>query len=628
MRPQLLEQLRPDAANVDQIIDAAKRAVGSPVRDDAAGEHRPNARQRLQLPCRSAVNRHDDWLRRGLTTVRGRDLLTFARHVHLLAVGQHGGEVQLIAIGLGSGAARGEQRLVDARPVGQFINAWLHDGPGYMYDNTREGCMNRLPIGLTIRHACRQSSRPGPLSGGFATGMIRSGQYWRLRGYRVREAPPMPEKPACQDEHYRGTNSDEKTVAAQSPSLPPEHSPPFIQFLPECAGRGQPLTPFLPHRHNGEEQERDHLYRKLKRLLFRLDPERAHHVAAAALRTAQSTPGALAVLGRRYTSDDPGLVQQLWGLRFPGPVGLAAGFDKDGIAVRALAALGFGSIEIGTVTPRPQPGNPRPRLFRLTADEALINRMGFNNGGATAMAARLAAGRPAVPLGINLGKNKDTPNDQAATDYVTGLERLYAFGDYFVVNVSSPNTPGLRELQGRDFLADLLGQLQEKNRALASDHGLTRPRPLLLKLAPDLTPAALAEAVDVALGAGLDGLIATNTTISRDGLATPPPLCDEAGGLSGRPLRERAAMVLAAVYRQAGGKMPLIGVGGIMNADDAYSRIRAGASLLQVYTGFIYNGPSFVRSLHDGLAARLRRDGFAHLSDAVGVDASAYPAEW
>lgn len=370
------------------------------------------------------------------------------------------------------------------------------------------------------------------------------------------------------------------------------------------------------------------MYEQLRRLLFRLDPERAHDLASAALRAAQRTPGALALLSRRYAARDPIFRQQLWGLQFPGPIGLAAGFDKDGIAVHALASLGFGSLEIGTVTPRPQPGNPRPRLFRLPADHALINRMGFNNGGVAAMAARLAAGRPTVPLGINLGKNKDTPNDQAASDYVIGLESLYAYGDYFVVNVSSPNTPGLRELQGRDFLAGLLGQLQEKNRRLAAVHGLARPRPLLLKLAPDLSPAALAEAVDVAAGVGLDGLIATNTTISRDGLATPPPLCDEAGGLSGRPLRDRAAMVLAAVYRQTGGKLPLIGVGGIMSAADAYSRIRAGASLLQVYTGFIYNGPGFVRDLHRGLAAQLRRDGFAHLSDAVGVDAAAYPADW
>lgn len=370
------------------------------------------------------------------------------------------------------------------------------------------------------------------------------------------------------------------------------------------------------------------MYRQLKRLLFRMEPERAHELAINALRLLQRLPGGLEAARRRCAVTDPILAQDVWGISFAAPTGLAAGFDKDGRVVHGLAALGFGSLEIGTVTPRPQPGNPRPRLFRLPADEALINRMGFNNAGGAALASRLAAGRPAVPLGINLGKNKDTPNDEAAADYVTGLERLYAHGDYFVINVSSPNTPGLRELQGRSFLAELLGLLQERNRALAAEHGLARPRPLLLKLAPDLSPGALAEAVDVAVSAQLDGLIATNTTVARTGLQTPPPLRDEAGGLSGRPLRDRATAVLAAVYRQVGSRLPLIGVGGIMNADDAYARIRAGATLLQVYTGFIYHGPGFVRDLHRGLAARLRRDGFSHVRDAIGVDAAAYPADW
>lgn len=370
------------------------------------------------------------------------------------------------------------------------------------------------------------------------------------------------------------------------------------------------------------------MYRQLQRLLFRLDPERAHHLAMAALRTAQSAPGGLAMLRRKYRQDDTVLTQHVWGLDFPGPVGLAAGFDKDAVAVRALGALGFGSVEVGTVTPLPQSGNRRPRLFRLPADKALINRMGFNNGGIDAMLTALRRGRPDVPLGINLGKNKDTPNDDAASDYLRALEALYVHGDYFVVNVSSPNTPGLRELQGRDFLAGLLGDLQAENAALAVKHALAKPRPLLLKLAPDLTPDALAEAVDVALAANLDGLIATNTTLARDGLASQPPARDEAGGLSGQPLRDRSTAVLAAVYRQAGAQLPLIGVGGIMNADDAYRRIRAGATLLQVYTGFIYHGPGFARDLHAGLAARLRRDGFARLADAVGVDAADYPAVW
>jgi dihydroorotate dehydrogenase len=280
---------------------------------------------------------------------------------------------------------------------------------------------------------------------------------------------------------------------------------------------------------------------------------------------------------------------EAFGVTFPNRVGLAAGMDKDGVALRAWPALGFGFVEVGTVTARAQPGNPQPRLFRLPESAAMINRMGFNNAGAAALAARLEALGPLdVPLGISLGKSKATPLDEAVDDYVTSYTLLRPYADYIAVNVSSPNTPGLRTLQDKEHLAALLGALVSKT-------------PVLVKIAPDLTEPAIAEVLDVCLAYGAAGIIATNTTLRRDGLApADQPLAGEAGGLSGRPLTERARKVVHFVHEETGGRLPIIGVGGILDADDAARLLDAGASLVQLYTGFVYRGPALVRAVARG----------------------------
>jgi dihydroorotate dehydrogenase len=305
---------------------------------------------------------------------------------------------------------------------------------------------------------------------------------------------------------------------------------------------------------------------------------------------------------------DLGRPREVFGLRFPHPIGLAAGFDKNARAVPALAALGFGFIEIGTVTQQAQAGNPRPRLFRLPSDQALINRMGFNNDGADAIARRLARQPEApVPLGISLGKSKVTPLEDAAADYLASLDRLYSWADYFAVNVSSPNTPGLRALQERDRLDALLAALQARLRERAEGEGENeRIKPLLVKVAPDLDEAALDELVEISLAHGASGLIAVNTTISREGLsaAVPATLRDEAGGLSGRPLHARAVAVVSLLAKRAEGRLPIIGCGGVFTVDDAQRLLDAGASLLQLYTSFIYEGPGIARRLAHGLAVR------------------------
>ncbi|SHL23585.1 quinone-dependent dihydroorotate dehydrogenase [Hymenobacter psychrotolerans] len=339
----------------------------------------------------------------------------------------------------------------------------------------------------------------------------------------------------------------------------------------------------------------------LKPLLFQLNPENAHHLVFDALRRAHGLPGAAALLRGLYDFQDAGLEREVFGLRFRNPVGLAAGLDKNAEFTTELAALGFGFVEIGTVTPRPQPGNPAPRLFRLPQDEALLNRMGFNNDGASAAAERLRQARPAgLIIGGNIGKNKDTPNERAAHDYVACVEALHAVVDYFVVNVSSPNTPGLRQLQEREPLIRLLQQVQERNAMLPV------PRPLLLKIAPDLTDSQLDDILLIARETRLSGLVATNTTISRDGLRTPAGHVSSlgAGGLSGRPLRQRATEVIRYLHRHSEGMLPIIGVGGIHSAADAQEKLAAGASLLQLYTGFVYEGPGLVKSINRQLAGR------------------------
>ncbi|MBP2323992.1 dihydroorotate dehydrogenase [Kibdelosporangium banguiense] len=294
----------------------------------------------------------------------------------------------------------------------------------------------------------------------------------------------------------------------------------------------------------------------------------------------------------------------VFGVRFPNSVGLAAGMDKDGVALAAWPALGFGFVEVGTVTAVAQAGNEKPRLFRLPESAAIINRMGFNNSGAEALAERLARGpRLRVPLGISIGKSKVVPVEQAVEDYRTSLRALYQYGDYFAVNVSSPNTPGLRGLQDRAALSELLAELSLECKALA-ERERSVPRPLLVKIAPDLTDDAIGEVLQVCDQHGISGIIATNTTLSRDGLAADDQhLAGQAGGLSGRPLTERAREVVTFVHKETGGRLPIIGVGGIMEVDDAARMFDAGASLVQLYTGFIYGGPGLVRRI-----SRYRRD--------------------
>ncbi len=319
----------------------------------------------------------------------------------------------------------------------------------------------------------------------------------------------------------------------------------------------------------------------------------------------------------------PSLAVEAFGLRFAHPVGLAAGFDKGEVLAPGLLGLGFSHVEIGTITPRPQAGNDRPRLFRLPEHRALINRMGFNNDGAEACAERLArlsaADRPGL-VGVNVGKNKATPNERAEEDYLACIERLHPFADYLVVNISSPNTPGLRQLQERSALERLLGACAA--RARAPDVA----KPLLVKLAPDLAPEALDEAVDVAVAVGAAGVVATNTTIQRPGEVAAHPRASEAGGLSGAPLEPLATAALRRVYARARGRIPVVGVGGVMSAADAYAKIRSGATLVQVYTGFIYGGPRFAQELVEGLESLLRRDGFGCIHDALGVDVAVAPA--
>ncbi len=353
------------------------------------------------------------------------------------------------------------------------------------------------------------------------------------------------------------------------------------------------------------------LWPPLRWLLFRMDPERAHRLAHRVLHRVGP-----AEARRRRPVPPPALRVRAFGLEFDSPVGLAAGFDKGDVSVAGLFSLGFSHVEIGTITPRPQPGNERPRIFRLPEHRALINRMGFNNEGAEACAQRLAAlPREARigPVGVNVGKNKTTPNEDAAADYLACIDRLHPHADYLVVNISSPNTPGLRQLQEADALDRLL-------RACIARLAERAPgKPLLVKLAPDLAPEALDQAVDVAIAAGVAGIIATNTTLSRAGVEGHPR-AREQGGLSGAPLERLATSVVRRCAIRAAGRIPIVGAGGVMSAQDAYAKILAGASLVQVYTGLVYGGPGFVRNVNEGLARLLARDGFSRVEEAVGAD--------
>jgi dihydroorotate dehydrogenase len=354
------------------------------------------------------------------------------------------------------------------------------------------------------------------------------------------------------------------------------------------------------------------MYRLLYRVVLRRVPaEAAHRGGFWLIRVfgvMARVPGATWLLGRWLGPRDPALRVRALGLEFPGPLGLAAGFDKDARATRGLGALGFGFVEVGTVTAQAQPGNPRPRMFRLSADRALVNRMGFNNAGAAAAAARLrgrARARWGPVIGVNIGKTKAVPEADAAADYAASARAVAGVADYVVVNVSSPNTPGLRDLQAADRLRPVLVAVRE---ALDASAGGRRV-PLLVKIAPDLADVDVDAVADLALELGLDGIVATNTTVSREGLASPSSqvAAAGAGGLSGPPLRTRALEVLVRLRARAGDRLVLVAVGGIETPDDAWERLRAGATLVQAYTGFIYGGPLWPRRMHAGLARLSRR---------------------
>lgn len=358
------------------------------------------------------------------------------------------------------------------------------------------------------------------------------------------------------------------------------------------------------------------MYKWIKPLLFTQDPEKIHHSMIGWLSRAGDSPAVLSALRAMYEPKaDPLLQQELFGLTFRNPVGLAAGLDKNAEAIPAFSSIGLGFVEVGTLTPRPQAGNDLPRLFRLPSDEAVINRMGFNNRGAKAAAETLSRLKQhSVPIGINIGKNKTTPNEEAHEDYRDGVQILYPYADYFVINVSSPNTPDLRSLQHGEELAKLVSVVQQEIVLQSAVYG--RSKPVLVKIAPDLTEAQLASTVEVLMGLKVAGIIATNTTIERGGLRHPH--AKETGGLSGRPLTSRSTEIIRQVYRLTEGRVPIIGVGGVFNGQDAYDKVAAGASLVQVYTGLIYEGPGITRSITQELSRLLRRDGYSHLTEAVG----------
>jgi dihydroorotate dehydrogenase len=349
--------------------------------------------------------------------------------------------------------------------------------------------------------------------------------------------------------------------------------------------------------------------RVIRPLLFRLPPEPAHELAVWGLSLMEISPGLARVLRRGARAERPSLRTHVAGIEFPNPLGVAAGLDKDARAVIGLFALGFGAVEVGTVTPRPQPGNEKPRVFRIPEHQALINRFGFNNEGVDAMAGRLREleWRPG-PVGVNLGKNKDTPNERAAEDYVLGAKKLAPLADYVVVNLSSPNTPGLRALQEPKALEALLTAVRAE----------VVGRPLFLKIAPDLADEAVDEVVDVVRATRLDGIVCTNTTLARP---FEHRFAGEAGGLSGKPVAKRSTEVIRRVFRKTEGALPIIGVGGVFDAEDAWQKLCAGASLVQLYTGFIYGGPGLPRRILDGIEDRMTSAGIDSVARAVGRDA-------
>lgn len=343
------------------------------------------------------------------------------------------------------------------------------------------------------------------------------------------------------------------------------------------------------------------MYKSLVRpLLFQFPAEKAHHIAARLMKIGLSIPGVKSLLGVSKLNYHPQLEKELFGIKFPNPVGLAAGFDKDAKMFKSLGKLGFGFVEIGTLTPLAQPGNPKPRLFRLKEDNALINRMGFNNEGVDAAVMRLKKRNPGLIIGGNIGKNKVTANERATEDYIKCFQKLHPYVDYFVVNVSSPNTPNLRELQEKEPLTNLLNSLIKLNQQE------NRTKPILLKIAPDLSTGMINDIVEIMLETKLDGLIVNNTTIDRSGLKTSEDKLSEigAGGLSGKPLRQKSTELIAEIKRKSNKAFPIIGVGGIHSAQDAIEKLDAGADLIQLYTGFIYEGPKLISDINKAILNR------------------------
>lgn len=363
------------------------------------------------------------------------------------------------------------------------------------------------------------------------------------------------------------------------------------------------------------------LYKSLVRpLLFSKDPEQSHEQILALLSRLEFLYGAVNQVCR---VEDERLTVRIGPLTFPNPVGLAGGFDKNAVAPKMISAFGFGFMEIGAVTAQAQPGNPKPRLYRLPEDHALINRLGFNNEGAEAIAFKLDRLRargamPAIPLGINIGRSKIVETKDAVTDFLSCFETLFAHGDFFTLNVSSPNTPNLRALQEKTLLRDLLSAVRERNRELAGRGGI-EPKPLFVKIAPDLEFSQVDEIVEVVESVKLTGIVATNATaFMREGLRSPAGR--EPGGLSGRPITRAVTGFISHIHRATQGRLPIIGVGGIFNAEDAYDKIKAGAAAVQIYTGWIYEGPAAVKRINRGLLRLLERDGLKQISEAVGME--------
>ncbi len=367
----------------------------------------------------------------------------------------------------------------------------------------------------------------------------------------------------------------------------------------------------------------------IRRALFHISPETAHEIGIEALKIGLGSKWAQDYAAKHSTAESFGEIER-FGLKFNNPLGIAAGFDKNGVVVKQLAALGFGFVEVGTVTFNPQKGNEKPRLFRLPDDGALINRLGFNNEGTAKVVERLKKINPNCILGVNIGKNKDVPNEAATENYLASFDLAFEVADYIAVNVSSPNTPNLRELQKAENLEELLGALQNRNKVLSSafrrqDCDARKPglvpggtqnlKPLLVKIAPDLSESEVEAIADIAQRLNLAGIIATNTTVSRENLKSK---IVETGGLSGKPLREKSTEVIRKIYKYSNGKVPIIGGGGIFTADDAFQKISAGASLLQSYTGFVYQGFTFARDINSGLSKILNSKGFRSLDEAVG----------